>query len=227
MFKFKELIELWRSDNSLTQALNESHLMLQSTHEMFRESVKSLRQSDSGEIGMNIYEKDQMVNQYEQAVRRKVLKHLAITGGANIIPALILTSIVIDFERIGDYTKNIMDLAIAHPKKLTCGSYEEDVRKIEQSVTQIFEKVVPALRSSDKEAARELMSQHWWIIKRSDEIVIELIQAKDTTFSSGDATSTALYVRYLKRIAGHLLNVTSSIVNPFERVGFREEPEDS
>ena len=227
MFRFKELIELWRSDNSLTQALNESHLMLHSTHEMFQESVKSLRQSDTGKIGMNIYEKDQMVNRFEQQVRRKVLKHLAITGGVNIIPGLILTSIVIDFERIGDYTKNIMDLAMAHPKKLSCGSYEKDVRKIEQGVAQIFEHVAPTLRSSDKEAARELMSKNWWIIKRSDEIVIDLIKAKDSTLNSGDAASIALYVRYLKRIAGHLINITSSIVNPFERVGFREEPETS
>jgi len=86
MFRFKELIELWRSDNLLTQALNDSHEMLVSTYEMFRESVKSLRESDRGEIGINIYEKDQMVNKYEQVVRRKVLKHLAITSGVNIVP---------------------------------------------------------------------------------------------------------------------------------------------
>ncbi|MCK4774824.1 MAG: PhoU domain-containing protein, partial [Candidatus Krumholzibacteria bacterium] len=101
MFRFKELIELWRSDNLLTQALNDSHLMLESTEEMFTESVKSLRESDTGEMGVDVYKKDQIVNEYQREVRGKVLKHLAITGGANIIPGLILTSIVIDIERIG------------------------------------------------------------------------------------------------------------------------------
>ncbi|MCH7548427.1 MAG: PhoU domain-containing protein, partial [Candidatus Krumholzibacteriota bacterium] len=79
MFNFRELIELWRTDNLLDQALNDTYTMLESTQEMFRESVRSLRQSDSGEMQLNVYEKDELVNKYEQKVRHKVLKHLAIT----------------------------------------------------------------------------------------------------------------------------------------------------
>lgn len=225
MFRFKELIELWRSDNLLTQALNDSRAMLDSTRRMYRESVKSLRESDSGEMGMDVYEKDRMVNKYQQEVRRKVLKHLAITGGVNLIPGLILINIVIDIERVGDYTKNIMDLAIAHPKRLRCGSYEEDVKRIEQGVKKMFQEMVPALTASDKKAARQLMESDWWMIKRCDEIVTGLIKAEQRSLSSGDAVSTALYARYLKRIAAHLMNVTSSVVNPFERIGFRGERE--
>ena len=226
MFRFKELIELWRSDNLLTQALNDSRKMLNSTYQMFGESVKSLRRSDSGKMGMDIYAKDRMVNKYQREVRRKVLKHLAITGGANLIPGLILSNIVIDIERIGDYTKNIMDLAVAHPKKLKCGIYEDDIRKIEQGVASIFEQIVPALEASDKKAARQLIESDWWMIKRCDEIVAGLIKAEDRTLSFSDAVSTALYARYLKRIAAHLMNVTSSVVNPYERIGFREKTDE-
>ncbi len=226
MFRFKELIELWRSDNLLTQALNDSRKMLNSTYQMFGESVKSLRRSDSGKMGMDIYAKDRMVNKYQREVRRKVLKHLAITGGTNLIPGLILTNIVIDIERIGDYTKNIMDLAVAHPKKLKCGIYEDDIKKIEQGVASIFEQIVPALEASDKKAARQLIESDWWMIKRCDEVVTGLIKAEDQTLTAADAVSTALYARYLKRIAAHLLNVTSSVVNPFERIGFREKKDE-
>ena len=70
MFRFKELLELWRSDNLLTQALNDSHVMLESTYEMYQGSVRSLRLSDGGELEFDIYEKDRMVNRYEQEVRR-------------------------------------------------------------------------------------------------------------------------------------------------------------
>jgi hypothetical protein len=35
----------------------------------------------------------------------------------------------------------------------------------------------------------------------------------------------ALYVRYLKRVTAHLLNILSSVVNPVERIGYREEEE--
>ena len=227
MIKFTEILELWRKDNSLTQALNDSKTMLESTYDMFIESVKSLRESDSGDIGIHVYEKDQMVNKFEQKVRRKVLKHLAITGGVNIIPGLILTTIVIDIERIGDYTKNITDLAVAHPKRLKCGAYEDEIRKIETTVSHIFQSLPPMIISSDKNEALELMTETRWVLRQCDEIVNDLIKEKDSVLHSGDAVTSALYTRYLKRIAAHLINIASSIVNPFEKIGFWSEEDDA
>jgi phosphate uptake regulator len=225
MFRFGEIIELWRSDNLLTQAMDDSHTMLESTREMFRESVRSLRQSDDGEMGVDIYEQDQRVNRYEREVRNKVLKHLAITGGANIIPGLILTSIVIDIERIGDYTKNIKDLAVAHPKLLTCGIFEDDMKKIEQGVDKLFEQAIPALKKSDKATASKLIADNWWMLRKCDEMLDDLIQEKDPALGSGAAVSTAMYGRFLKRIAAHLINMLTSVVNPFEGIGFHGEDE--
>jgi phosphate uptake regulator len=225
MFRFKEIIELWRADNLLTQALNDSHWMLESTEEMFIESVKSLRESDTGAMGMDVYKKDQIVNEYQREVRSKVLKHLAITGGAHIIPGLILTSIVIDIERIGDYTKNIKDLAVAHPKRLKCGSYEEDIRKIEQGVAGLFRGALPALKESDKVRAGGLIKENWWMVRRSDEILEGLIKEQDTSLSTGEAVSTGMYARFLKRIAAHLINMLTSVVNPFEFIGFHADDE--
>jgi phosphate uptake regulator len=225
MFRFGEIIELWRSDNLLTQAMNDSHAMLESTYEMFRSSVRSLRESDSGEMGMDVYEQDQTVNKYEREVRNKVLKHLAITGGANVIPGLILTSIVIDIERIGDYTKNIKDLAVAHPKLLTCGMFEEDIKRIEQGVDDLFLHAIPALTKSDKAAASKLIADNWWILKKCDEILDDLIKEKDSSLGSGAAASTAMYGRFLKRIAAHVINMLTSVVNPFEGIGFHGEDE--
>jgi phosphate uptake regulator len=223
MFNFKELIELWRSDNLLTQALNDSHAMLESTNEMFVESRRSLRESDKGEMRINVYDKDQQVNKYETEVRQKVLKHLAITGGANIIPGLILTSIVIDIERVGDYTKNIMDLAVTHPKKLSCGSFEERIRRIETDVERLFGDIVPAVRETDKPAAQKLIKDYWWVLKECDEILDELIKNGAPELTTGEAVSTAMNARYLKRIAAHLINVASSVVNPFELIGFHPD----
>ena len=226
MFNFKELIELWRSDNLLTQALNDSHVMLESTQEMFRESVGSLRRSDDGEIKMTVYETDLLVNRYQQEVRKKVLKHLAITGGANIIPGLILTSIVIDIERLGDYTKNIVDLAIAHPRRLECAIFEDDIVSIETSAGELFDRAIPAVKETDKKTAQELIEGYWWILKKCDEIQTQLIQEADPGCTPGTAVTIALYSRYLKRIAAHLINILTSVVNPFESISFYRERDD-
>ncbi len=223
MFNFRELIELWRSDNLLDQALNDTYTMLESTQEMFRESVRSLRRSDSGEMQMNVYEKDEQVNRYSKEVRHKVLKHLAITGGANLLPGLILTSIVIDMERIGDYTKNIMDLAIAYPRRLTGGRHEDRIVKIETGVEKLFDHVLPAFRTTDKQAAKTLINDNWWMLKACDEVLDELIKNGDESLDVRAAVAVGLYQRYLKRITAHLINISSSVVNPFEGIGFHPE----
>ena len=156
-------------------------------------------------------------------VRRKVHKYLAVTGGLNIIPGLILTSIVIDIERIGDYTKNITDLAVAHPSRLSGGNFEEDFQKIEQTVADIFHKLIPILNTSDKAAASRLINDTHWVLKRCDEIVDSVIKEEDKGYSSKDAATRVLYIRHLKRIAAHLHNIASSVVNPFEHIGFKSE----
>lgn len=227
MFNFKELIELWRSDNLLKQALNDSHVMLEHAREMFRESVRSLRDSDETEAKINVYDTDMEINTYQREVRKKVLKHLAITGGANIIPGLILTSIVIDIERLGDYTKNIMDLAVAHPKILRCSAYEESIQEIETATGELFDRVIPAVKNTDKNEAQELIENYWWILKKCDEILTRLIQESepDAACTAGNAVTTALYTRYLKRMSAHLLNICTSVVNPFEAISFYRDKE--
>ena len=226
MFKFKELLELWRKDNNLTQAFHDSETMLENAYEMFRASIKALRENSVIETRKNVREMDVVINNYERDVRRKVLQHLAITGGMNIIPGLILTSIVIDLERIGDYTKNIADLAKTMEAKMDTGIFKDDILKIEEKVDAMFKNLLPILMSSDKERARSLVTQNWNILKKSDEIMNAIITEKDPKLSPGNAAATALYVRYLKRIAAHLINVGTSIVNPFENVGFRVEDDD-
>lgn len=227
MFNFKELIELWRSDNLLKQALNDSHVMLEHAQAMFHESVRSLRDRDETEAKLNVYAQDLKINVYQREVRKKVLKHLAITGGANIIPGLILTSIVIDIERLGDYTKNIMDLAIAHPHKLDCSTYEESIVEIETATKELFDRVIPTVKETDKKEAQVLIEDYWWILKKCDQILTKLIQenGEDTACTIGNAVTTALYTRYLKRMSAHLLNICTSVVNPFEAISFYQEKE--
>jgi len=227
MLRFKELYELWRKDNLFDQAIKESNLMLKNTSEMFEEAVKSLRERDEGEISNEVYKMDREINQYEQEVRLKILKHLAITGGANLIPGLILTSIIIDVERIGDYTKNIVDLALAHPKKLKCGKYDKEVKKIEKECSKLLNNVIAINETSNKKAAQVLIDETQWIPKKCDEILDELIREERKVKSAGIAVTTTLYVRYLKRITAHLINILTSLVRPFDRIGFLDKVEEN
>ena len=190
---------------------------------MFEAAISSLRDRDDARLDVDVYAKDQLINAYEREVRRKIYTHLTISGDPDLAAGLALASIVIDIERIGDYTKNIVELALHHPTRLQCGRFDDDVAKIETTVKTMFAQLQAALPESDDDRAREVMSEHWWLARRTDDIVTALVETDDPTLPGRQAVATALYMRYLKRISAHLMNIASSVVNPFDRIGFRNE----
>lgn len=222
MMRFREIYEIWRGANSLNLALTKSFEMLEKAHSMYQGSVKALRYGGSAGVGPNVYEEDRIINTYQIEVRRRVLRYLAITGTTDLIPGLVLISIVIDIERIGDYTKNIMELAAVHARNLHCGSFENRVQAIELTVEKLFVEVPANLKSSNQPAARTLFDECHQLRANADQIISELIKREEESLGRGQSAAIALYVRYLKRVGAHLLNILSSVVNPFERIGFRE-----
>ena len=219
----KQIFEIFKSDSLYEQALSECHEMLDIDLTMFKASIKSLRKSDSAEIDIDIYEMDKKINEFERDVRRKIMTHLAIGGKEDVGAGLVLVSVVIDIERIGDYTKNIYDLAVNHPKKLNGGNTEDRLTKIEKISFNLFEEAIKAFKNQNIEKASALMGDYKdHISKQSDSITNDIIQGKIGDLNIGTASAVGLYSRYLKRIAAHSRNLISSVVNPFERIGYPE-----
>jgi len=220
---FKQIFEMFKSDSLYEQALGECHEMLDIDLTMFKASIETLRKSDSVDINIDIYEMDKKINEFERDVRRKVMTHLAVGGKEDIGSGLVLVSVVIDIERIGDYTKNIYDLAVNHPKKLVGGSVEERLIEIENISYKLFEDSIDAFKNQAIEKARELMGYYKEnISSQSDAITNDIIAGKIGNLEIGSASAVGLYARYLKRIAAHSRNLISSVVNPFERIGYPE-----
>ena len=221
---FKQIFELFKSDSLYEQALKECHDMLDIDKKMFNESVKTLRQLDTADISIDIYAMDKKINQFERDVRRKIMTHLVVSGKEDLASGLILVSVVIDIERIGDYTKNIYDLSVEHPKKLLAGNYEEKLLSIEESTSNFLNNAIDVFKNQDIDKARELMKEYKVDISAtSSDIVNSIVSGKNDEFSAQQASALCLYVRYLKRIAAHSRNLISSIVNPFERIGYPEK----
>jgi len=224
---YRKLIELFGKENLLDQALETTIIMLESDLEMFRASKESLRDNDNAELPFDIYEKDKQINKFEREVRRNVMTHLTISGVHNIVPGLALVSIVIDVERIGDFAKNITELAKSHPTRLDAGTYENDLAEIEENLFIRFNQIIKVLSGPDVELAKQMMMEHRGIASKCDEMMHDIITGKNTPSNPSDAVVLVLYFRYLKRVASHLTNIASSIVNPFPRIGFRSKELDS
>ena len=221
---FKQIFKIFKSDSLYEQALVECHEMLDIDFTMFKASIQSLRKSDSADIDIDIFGMDKKINEFERDVRRKVMTHLAIGGKEDIGSGLVLVSVVIDIERIGDYTKNIYDLAVNHPKKLEGGIIEDRLAEIENISLKLVEDSIDAFKNQNIEKARNLMGLYKKnISSQCDTITNDIISGKVGDIKVGRATAIALYARYLKRIAAHSRNLISSIVNPFERIGYPEQ----
>lgn len=221
---WKNIRSLFQKDDLFTQAIEESYKMLDLDLKMFEASIDSLRYADTGEVAIDIYEMDKQINAYERDVRRKVMTHLTISGPADLAAGLVLVSVVIDIERIGDYAKNICDLAKAHPAKLHGGSLEPELAEIEDRVKTTFKETVPAFRTNDIDKARMIMTDYKEELSvMCESIVSRIVSDTVTDLSPADAAAVVLYVRHLKRIAAHSRNILTSIVNPFHRIGYREK----
>ena len=219
----KSFFQLFRADDLYSQALRECHEMLDITLRMYQASVHSLRRCDTAHVDLDIYATDQVINAFERDVRRKIMTHLAISGTRDLASGLVLVAIVVDIERIGDYAKNIYDLAVHHPNRLFAGTLENEVSAIEDTVTAVFTRAVSCFKGADAALARELMATYKaGISRRCDEVTFQLIAGRCKDLSAAEQVSVALYLRFLKRIGAHSRNMITSVVNPYERLGYPE-----
>jgi phosphate uptake regulator len=190
---------------------------------MFTEAKESLRQREDSEIDLGIKQTDKKVNSYEREVRRMVLNHLVVSGNVDLPSGLILISIIIDIERIGDYAKNMVELAVDHPGKLHGGEFEETLSRIEEGVGDNFIQAKKCFEEANTNLALELLKKYAWVNDACDDIVKDVVREKDKSIEPGDAAALVLYTRWLKRINSHLRNITTSVVNPFDCIGFQPE----
>jgi phosphate transport system protein len=219
---FRLIRELFRGESLLDQSFEETISILDVAKAMMSAASQSLRKSDAGGVDMDVHKADIQINKYQREVRRNILTHLSVSQATDLTAALVLTSIIIDVERLGDYTKNIVELADAHPRRLEAGVYEERLRRLEERICAGYDDVRNALDASDADAARAYMSSHHEYAVLADQIIESLIGADDDLYK-WSAVTVALYVRYLKRIEAHLNNIISSVVNPFPRLGYRSK----
>ena len=224
MSVFKDLVTIWNSEDSLSQAWTSSNEMLDLSHEMFTDSLKALRSGEKNKVIKSIKLRDEEINQYHRDIRKKVVTHYSVSKDVtNINSGLVLINMVVDIERVGDYTKNILDLAKYYPKKLRSEKISEDLRIIEQAVVERFQNTVKAVEEMDEIAAKELIKSYRSDLgKLSDNLVASSISGDLEIGEEHMASSMVLYARYLKRIGAHLKNITSVVINPFESFGYKK-----
>lgn len=213
---FREFFQLWKKAGLLNEALEETEKMLLVAKNMFSFSLRVLM--DKEKEKEDIYKIDRELNKLQRNVRRKILEHLSINPQQDVTSCLVLITIVIDIERIGDYSKNLIELSHKYPQRLK-GKYIERIREIEKDIEGLFDGTIDAFKNADIDLAKQIMERHARIAVHCEKVVEDLIE--DTQVSSRMGIICALLARYLKRVSAHLKNIASGVSNPFHRLGYK------
>ena len=221
---FRDVINLWKKEDLLSQAWNQSYEMLGLSHEIFQQAVQYLRSGENIETLKALKKRDREINEFQREVRRKVLTHYAVDQDTtDLADGLILINMVVDIERIGDYCKNILDLAINHSSSIIAEEVSNDLKLIEDEVKTRFQKTLQALHTQDADIAISLMERYReQMTGKSDNIVNGVLRGELKFGGQSRTAAITLYARYLKRIGAHLKNITTTLVNPFDSIGYKE-----
>ena len=214
---FKKIFNVWRTEGLLKGALESIEEMFTMVSINFDNATEELIENLNVKRA-KIYMTDRKINECEKNVRRKVLEHLTINPKQDTTYSLIMITVAKDIERIGDYVKNIVELAHHHPKKMEEDGYTKELLEIRLRMSEILQSAHDVFEKADVEKAKDYYKYYREVTEKTDALIMRIMASKD--LSVRDAVVYALFSRYLKRIAAHLANVLTTVINPFHEVGY-------
>jgi len=213
----KEIIKLFKKNNLYKEAHEDACEMLNRANKMFDNASAKLRGKEIPHPEVDIFYEERKVDKTERSVRRKVLIHLSVSGLKDTPRSIVLIGNVIDIERVGDYTTNILELSRSVISTLQVGKLENELVEIEKKIENLFDVVSKSFETYDQKIAESVINKE---LTGRCEVLLHKLISGDIDLDVNTAVIAALYVRYLKRVSAHLLNIATSIVQPFEKVHF-------
>ena len=205
--------EILKRKDLLSQSLDLIEEMFDTNREMFIMAVEALENKTPAKE--KLLEKDKTINQNEITIRKKVLEHLAFSSDQEVASSLVILGASKDLERIGDFSKNIADITEQISNKHNIEKIQ--FIKYKKDIIKMFDLTKKAFMEDDEKTAKEVMKMRLSLSKEFNDKVAEMINQENVT---SQTIVTILLMRYLKRFSSHLGNIASTVVNPFQLVGF-------
>jgi len=174
-------------------------------------------------IDFDIYAKDRQINLLVVNTRKRLVEHLSVGEIKSPVGELIFMHLINNVERIGDHSKNLFDLYRRLHGPLDHDEYYDRVVDMRNYLTSAFDKTKKSLFEDDDKTAREVMDGHLQMVKDYERMVSELFE--DDKIETRQALAVLIIIRSFKRVSAHLKTISSSAVNPFMLMGYRQMPE--
>jgi len=220
---FRSFRDIFRKDNwsSATSARVGEMLDICVSMNKFTYRVLIEGMSDD-EAQAKLFDRDQRINVLEREVRRSVVTHLALEQRVEDIPSgLIFMNVVKDAERIGDYLKNIYDVANElMPESADRGLYKQRLQDFANAMRDAMIDTAEAFGESDEERCKEIIGRSR---DRGHQIEDAIAEITRSDLKTSDAVCLVLVLRFYKRILMHLVNIATTVVMPVDKMDFFDE----
>ena len=217
----KHLLSIWQKDSLLSKSDEQFNEMLNSLRTMFGWSMEYIWNYETGKSAKEIYDKDIKINKAERKIRKRIVAHLSIQPGIGVSQSLVLMSIGKDAERIGDYCKNLLEVAIKHGVGFKTDSYVNELKTMQSNIDEMFEKTIECLRQDSMEIANKNHEMETTLNKECEQYILKIYESNDLDVRS--AISYVLLSRFMKRIVSHLGNISTSVSMPVHKLDYFDE----
>lgn len=214
----RELLKAWHSRDLLGRMLDDFQEMLRKTEWLF-ETVSDvlLRKRKPEEVADEIYSTDKEINKAERSIRRELVQHLVVRPDADVPASLILMSVVKDAERIGDFCKNIFEVANMYTMNFDHGRHITPLQETRSRISELFVRTRKAFVNSDDDEARQVIIEAEVLSRWCDDKIKDLF---NDDLPTQKAVAYTLLSRYFKRIAAHLENIASAVTGSIEDLDY-------
>lgn len=219
---FREIIQAFRRQDVVHELTEQIGQMLDLGKWMFETASETMiKDVDWNGVSEDLYARDRQINQYEQAVRERIVTHLGVGNQADVVPCLMLMSVVKDAERIGDYCKNIFEVGKFFSGSYEHGEFSAPLREIRKEIIALFEPTKQAFLSQSSGQGQDIRQKAHDLGQQCEVLIRQLLNLTGD-FSAQEAVAYVLLARHYKRVSGHLSNIASGVVSSLPLLDFND-----
>jgi|TARA_B110000263_G_scaffold247380_1_gene260118 phosphate transport system protein len=168
----------------------------------------------------DLYATDKTINELHREVRREMIVHSAVNSRNLDIPLLLsYMTMSKDIERIGDYCKNLFEIAETG-NTFAKGEDLDSYIELRNDIGKLIVYLQSCLNLEDEAKIRDLITLGSSMSSDLDDKITGLLENKETIEYP---VSTTLFYRYLKRIVSHIVNASTALIMPTDQIDYLDE----
>ena len=168
----------------------------------------------------DLYSTDKSINELHREVRREMIVHSAVNSRNLDIPLLLsYMTMSKDIERIGDYCKNLFEIAETG-NTFAKGDDLDAYIELRNDIGKLIVYLQSCLAVDDVSKVQDLITLGSSISSDIDVKITDLLEDKEKIQYP---VATTLFFRYLKRIVSHIVNAATALIMPTDQIDYLDE----